>query len=340
MVNPIRALARTFVRRSPTALLAFGLALSFLDAVALYAAAAEESVLEIDQGVGLLSNFGLFTTVLGNALLLYLGSHYYRAVCSIWDSDSAVDSTVIERSLSDLRAKLELRDTTRLILYLLLTVGALAWISNVSSHVLGNAEIRWGHKVFDSPDHPLTFCASRLHNLVTWVLIIPFVSYVVLVTSRHLWELMTAASRAGLLKYDLLNPDQRGGFAFVDRAALAFNAMIAVAYVQITLHIETFKMNYDHIIAYVLSTIALIAINQAFLGRIYATVGRLKRDALNRVKDNVFKSDALSFEILKYYYDRKIDLKAVLNFAINPGAVVVSAFLKLWPLLVEALAGA
>jgi uncharacterized membrane protein len=335
MVNPAKALAEWFVRRSPTTLLAFGLALSFLDSLALYAAASKEGVLHIDHGVGLLNNYGLFSTILGNAVFLYLGKKYYNAVCSIRASKVVIDSAPIERSLSDLTAKIEMRGENKHLIYLPSIVGVLAWLSNVSSHILGSPEARWGHKVFDSPDHPLTFWASRLHNLYTWVVIMPFVGYVIVFTSDQLRRAMARAARENALKYDLLNPDQRGGFVFVDKAAISFNGVVALVYLQITMHIETFKMNSDHFIAYLLVTVLLVAINRIFFSNIYSTITTLRLEALNRVKDNVFKNDAVSFDVLKYCYEKRISVTSVVNFAINPGAVVVSGAIKLWPYIAK-----
>jgi hypothetical protein len=150
MVNPVKALAEGFVRRSPMTLLIFGITISFLDSLALYAAAAKEGVLEINQGVGLLNNYGLFSTILGNAVFLYLGKNYYDAVCSIWASKVIVDSASIEKSLSALKVEIEMRGKKKFLIYLGIITGTLAWLSNVASHVLGNPQIRWGHKVFDS----------------------------------------------------------------------------------------------------------------------------------------------------------------------------------------------
>jgi hypothetical protein len=134
----------------------------------------------------------------------------------------------------------------------------------------------------------------------------------------------------------LLNPDQRGGFVFVDKAAVAFNAIVAIVYIQITLHIETFKTNPEHVIAYVVLTLVLVVINRMFLGDIYARVKRLRLEALNKVKEKVYKDDKMSFEILKYCYERRVSVASLVNFAINPGAIVVSGAVKLWPVIAKA----
>lgn len=331
MWNPVRALAEQFVRRSPTTLLTFGICLSLLDFAALYAASAREGVLHVSAGIGLLNNYGLFSTLLGNAVFPYVVKKYYDSVCSMRDSKAIVKTAAIEEALSDLRAMIRMRRKYQWV-YLMIVVGAIAWLLNVKFHVIDDPEVKWGHKVFDSPDHLLTFIASRLHNIYTWLIIIPLLAHVTLSSSFQLKRALETASRENALTYDLLNPDQRGGFGFVDGANIIFNVIAALAYVQVTLHIGTFeRMNAEHVIAYVTLTVLLIVINRMFLGGVYATIKTLRIESLNKVKDNVYNDDKLSFEILKYCYERRVGMLSVINFVIKAGAIVIPGVLKLWP---------
>lgn len=340
-MNPARALAKQFVLRSPTTLLAFGIAVSLVDFLVLYAVAAKEGVLHVSEGIGLLNNYGLFSTILGNAVSLYVAKKYYDGVCSIRASKAVVSTASIEPPLSTLTAMIKMQGIYQFLIYLLITIGALLWLSNVAFHVIGNPEVRWGHRVFDSPDHPFTFSASRLHNLYTWLIIMPLVGHVIIYSSIQLRQAIVIASSEAALTYDLLNPDQRGGFVFVDKAHLAFNVVVALVYIQITMHIETFaRMNSEHIIGYIVLTVLLVGINRMFLGGIYATIKTLRLESLNKVKENVYKDDKLSFEILKYCYERKISASSIVNFIINPGAIVVSGIIKLWPVISKAFTGA
>jgi hypothetical protein len=341
MANPARALAEQFVRRSPTELLVFGGVLSVADLLVLYAAAWKEGVLHVEQGVGLLTNYGLFSTLLGNAVYLYLAKKYYDYICSMRDSKAVVNAAPVNKSLSFLKAITKMRRRYRLGIYLSI-VGAIAWVVNVSNHVFRDPEVVWGHKVFDSTDHPLTFAASRLHNIITWIIIMPLTGHVIVYLSVRLWRAVATAVGERALRYDLLNPDQRGGFAFVDKAAVTFNIILALAYAQVTIHIETFKTNPEHVLAYLLLTVLLIGTNRVFLGDIYAKVGALRLESLDKVKEDVFKNDKLSFEVLKYCYERRLSVSSVVNFAINPGAIVVSGVIKFWqhwPDITKALSG-
>ena len=340
MVNSVRALAKQFVRRSPMTLLVFGVAVSLIDFVALYAAAAQEGVLHINQGIGLLDNYGLLSTIVGNAVSLYVAKKYYDGVCSIRTSKAIVNPAPVEESLSTLTDMIQMRRKYKFLIYGLVIIGLLFGLSNLAGHLIDNPEVRWGHKVFDSKDHLLSFIANRAHGIYTLLIIMPFVGHVMVYSSFQLRQAIALASREGALTYDLLNPDQRGGFGFVDKAHIAFNVVAALVYIQITMHIETFKMNPEHVIAYIVLTLLLVFINRIFLGDIYATVKRLRLESLNKVKDKAYNDDKMSFEILKYCYERRVSISSIVNFAINPGAIVVSGIVKLWPFITKVFSGA
>src|ERR1043166_2826319 len=124
-------------------LLAVGLAWTVFDFATLYVTAATENVLHIKNGIGLLNNFGLFSTLFGNAVSLYLAKKYYDGVCSIRISKAVVgSSTNTERELSVLGAMIKMRGRHRLLIYGFISVGTKAWLSNVSGHVLDNPEVR------------------------------------------------------------------------------------------------------------------------------------------------------------------------------------------------------
>jgi hypothetical protein len=340
MVNPVRVLAEQFVRRSPMTLLVFGIAISLADFLILYTAAAHGGVLYIDQGVGMLNNYGLFSTLVGNAVFFYLAKKCYDDVCSMSASKAVSDAAPIEESLVALTEKIKMQREYQFPIYLLIVIGALFWVKNVSSHLFGNPEATWGHKVFDSTDHPLSFTASRLHNVYTWMIVYPLLVHVMIYSLLQLRWAITKGAWECALAYDLLNPDQRGGFAFVDNAAITFNTVVAMIYIQITLHIETFKMNSEHIVDYLALTLLLVVINRIFMNDIYAKIKVLRLEALNKVKEKVYEDNKMSFEILKYCYERRLTASSIVNFAINPGAILVSGILKLWPVIAKKFSGA
>jgi len=329
MMAPIRVLTNQFLRRSPMLLLIVGIAVSGFDFLLLYAAAAKESVLHIPQGVGLLDNLGLLSTVIGNAVSLYVVRKYYDYVCAIRDSKAVVNTRAIKPALSRLRAMIRMHGRAVLIIIILVAAGAYFWTSNVVSH-FNDPQLRWGHKVFfDTRDHPLSFTASRLHNLYTWLLIGPFVLHVMIVTTFQLRRMITGACRRKALKYDLLNPDQRGGFGFVENAHIAFNVVVALIYVQVTMHIVTFeRMNPDHVLLYIFLTLALVGINWVFLGNIYEKIKALRFDSLNELKDRFF-ANKLNFEVVKYCMEQKVSAFSLETIAIKAAGLIIPPLAKL-----------
>jgi hypothetical protein len=335
-VNPARAAAKLFVRLSPIKLLGIGVGLALIDFIAIYLAAARDGVLQIEQGVGLFNHYGLFATIFGNAISLYAAKKYYDGVCSISSSKAVVDNVVVQEPLDELSAMVELHGKYKFFRYLLL-LGVLFWLANIGVQVLGDSVAKWG-LVLDSKEHPWSFVVGRLHLFYSWIIIMPFVAHVMICSSIQLRKALTAAERQSVLKYDLLNPDQRGGFGFIDKSLLAFNILIALVYVEVTLHIETFsRLNVEHIVDYAILTLLLVGINKMFFADMYATVKKLRIDALNKVKDEVFRNDTLSFEILKYCYERRIRPLSVANFLIQASAIAVPGVIKFWPVIVRAL---
>jgi hypothetical protein len=336
MLNPARALSEQFVRRSPTVSLSVGIVISLIDLLATYAAAVRDGVLYISGGVGLLNHPGFFSTIIGNAISLYAAKKYYDGVCSIKDSKALADDVVIEKPLKDLRDMVELRGKYRFIMYFLAVIGAAFWTLNFTTHIIGDPVARWG-LVFDSRDHPWSFLVIRLHNIYTWIIIMPFVVHVMICSSIQLKRAMSRATEKGVLTYDLLNPDQRGGFGFIDNSLLAFNIVAALVYVEITLHSVTFqRLNLEHIVDYIILTALLFGINKMFFADMYATVKRLRVESLNRVKDEVFKNNNLSFEILKYCYERRVSTLTIANFLVQASAIAIPGIVQIWPSIVKA----
>lgn len=75
----------------------------------------------------------------------------------------------------------------------------------------------------------------------------------------------------------------------------------------------------------------LIAVPIMFLGSIYATIKRLRFESLNTVKDKVYKDDKLSFEILKFCYERRTRTSVIVDFVIKAAPIVISVVINLWP---------
>ena len=338
MLHPARALANQFLVRSTLTLLATGCALSLIDFAALYSAAAKEGVLHIPRGVGLLDNYGLLATLIANGVVINLAKVCVDAIQSITKSKAVTDLAPLQHDLSMLTAMLRMQRQYRFLMFLLVSIGTAFWLSNIGFHLFGNPEARWGNKVFDSPDHWLSFVASRFHLFYSWIVVLPFLAHVMVCSCIQMRRIIQVAVREKVLIYDLLNPDLKGGFLFVDKAHMAFNAVAAIVYVEITLHIETFAgMHLDHLMAYITVTLMLIGINRIFLGDVYSTIKTLRVEALNNVKEKVYRDDKLSFEILKYCYERRLNEFSLVNFAIKASAIMFSGAVKFGPTVFPAI---
>ncbi len=295
-----------------------------------------EHVLHIRGGIGLLDNYGLLSTLTGNAIFPYLARLYYECVCRFGESKAVKHARVVRGQLLRLRSMVLLRGRFRFSLYGLLFVGAAFWIANTSIHLFGNVEAHWGHKVFDSVDHPANFYLNRLNNFYTWIIVLPFCGHVIIFCTLQCVRTIKMAADRKAICYDLLNPDRCGGFLPVERAHTVLNVIMAILYVQISLHTETFsRMNAEHAIAYAGATVVLLFGNSLFMGSAYQAIKRLRIEALNDRKERVYQNDALSFEILKFFYETRATRFGVINFATKAVAIIVSALIKSLPTFFE-----
>ncbi|MGZ5436150.1 MAG: hypothetical protein ACXWID_12850 [Pyrinomonadaceae bacterium] len=337
MVNPARALARQFVRRSPTTWLGIGVALSVVDFATLYVAAVRDGVLYIDQGIGLLNHYGLLSTIVGNAIALYTAKKYYDGVRSITDSKAVVKGAALKQPLKDLQEMVELRGKPQFLMYFFLVLGVYFWASNFSTHIFGDPVAKWGH-VLDSKAHTWSFLAGRLHNIYTWIVIMPYVAHVMIWSFIQLWMAMKIALKERALKYDLLNPDHCGGFGFVYNALIAFNVVLALVVIEVTAHSATFgRLNFEHIANYTILTVLLLGINNLFFAYMYGPIKRLRMESLNNVKDEVFKNNNLSLEILKYCYERRVSTLSIANLFVQASTIAIPGIVKYWPAIVKVI---
>jgi hypothetical protein len=331
MRNPAKLLTEQFVLRSPFTLLVAGTALAVVDLLTIYAAASKDGVIRIEGGVGLVNHYGLMSTIAGNAISFYVAKKYYDGVCSITESQAVQDKTVVQGVLDVLRGMVELRDKYRFIMYFLILIGAFFFLSNFGTHIWGDPGGKWG-KVLDSAEYRWSFVAGRLHNIYTWIVIMPLVVHVMVCSSIQLKRAVDAASQAAVLKYDLLNPDRRGGFALIVNSAITFNFVAALVYIEIILHSETFgRRNMEHIFDYALFLFAVLFVNKMFFTDMYATVKKLRIESLNKVKEQVFQNNTLSFEILKFCYEGRINRLEVANVLVQASAIVIPGLVQFWP---------
>jgi|ERR1700674_350731 len=336
MRDPLKLLAAGFARSSPVILLAAGIFVSVLQLVTFFGAARLEGTLFIKNGVGLLNNYGLLSTLVGNAVLPYLARLYYEYVCVFAESKAIKRAGVINDGLSKLKSMILLQGRFRFALYGLIFIGFAFWSANTSIHTFGDVEAHWGHKVFDSVDHPMGFYLNRLNNFYTWMIVLPFCGHVMIFCTIQLVRTVTAAADRKAVIYDLLNPDRCGGFVSIEQAHVVLNLVIAIVYIQITLHTGTFvRMNAEHTIAYAAATLVLLFGNTMFLGSIYQRVKKLRLDALNERKKRVYRNDALSLEILKFFYEHRRSRFMAVNFATKAVAIAVPALVKVAPALFE-----
>jgi hypothetical protein len=335
MGRSLKFIANEFLQRDPLVLLFVSVAISLMAGAILYFAAKSEGVLHINGGVGFLQNYGLLATLIGNAMLPYLARTYCDQVREISRSTVTTHGTAIHKEMRVLTCMLRLEGKYIYILYLLFMIGAMFWISNVSFHFFGYSKAHWGN-VFDSLQHLRSFSVNRLNNVYSWIIIFPFCGYVVLLSSIQLVRAISKAAKDDSIRYDLLNPDNSGGFAAVGRAHLTFNFLLAITYLQIVLYTTTFKTtNIEHIVAYFGLTLVFIFGNSIFMADANRQIKRLRIEALNVCKERAYSGDNLQFQILKYALEIKPKIFSLIDFATKAVVIAISFAIKFGPSLLS-----
>jgi hypothetical protein len=333
MADPARAIARAFVRWEPLTWLLIGSSISIIQVITFVAAARAETVLSIDGGVGLLQNYGLGGNMVANAVLPYLARLYYA---NVMKAASAVSGTHEQDLLTEIGTVSEATTGAGNFvgtLYLFAFVGLAAWLTNVTFHLLGLAPQHWGHKVFDSPDHPLLFLLNRLNNLYSWVLIAPLCAHVFLWSTLLLPRMFEAAIARGYARFELLHSDRAGGFIAAENAKVIFNAALAVIYLEVTLHTGTFRLAHlEHILVYVSATAALLFGNLWAFKGLDRQLASLREREMEVRRRRVYEDDSLSFQILKYAHETRPP-RLLTTFALKAVPIASSFAIKIAPLL-------
>lgn len=302
-----RILARAiegFAATSADRLLIFGVLVATLFGFAFVWIATIENVLFIENGVGLLQNYGLFAAILGDAVLFFLTKKYFDCCRHIARHGQFGRNREVKRAAIELLAECRLRTDRRFAYLFFVLLGVLALAGNISLHAFGYVDRNWHGDVFDSLRHPYSFALNKIFSFYSWCVVFPICGYVALITTIRLSEMIAAIGKDHSIEYDLLHPDNAGGFASVQLATAYFNIGVVLAYLQIALYTVTFRsVNVHQLLAYGLTTFALLAANFMIFGRVDRAITEKKRAALAKTKDRAYQGDSLSFEIFRYYVD-------------------------------------
>lgn len=333
MVDPLKGLARGYIRRSPQTWLIVTALIAVLQGLLFLYAGMRDGVLLIPGGIGLLQNYGLWANLAGNVAFAYFARKYYAEVVSISSADVIEKTDGIRSEISKLTSMACAEGRYRYLLYIFSFIGLSFWLSNTSLHVFGFSEIHWGHQVFDSPAHPWSFVLNRINNFYTWVVLLPVCGHVFITSSIGLHRTFQAAVADGVAQYDILNPDKSGGYLFVENARLYFNIVLAVLYLDVSMHTGTFRViHFDHMVSYAAATLLLLFGNVMVFRRISEGIGTLKNTAANSRKQKAYANDPLSFEILKYLYELRSP-RVFVNFLVKAVPIAWSLAMKAAPLI-------
>ena len=285
-------------------LLLGSVAIALFFGITLYVVASFDCVLFIEGGVGFFQNYGLFTAIVGDAILFFLTKKFHQCVTSMAESNVGGQNLKVLNIVRDLNRSLSLLNKNRFILYAFMLFGLLFVSSNVAQHVFGQPDVHWRGDVFDSLRHPASFTMNKLFLLYSWCIVIPLCAFIFLITSVYMSRIFIALSFDENSKYDLLNPDNAGGYSAARYASAYLNIALSIVYLQISLYVLTFQgANPEHIIGYAIATLLLLFANAIVFRKVETVIAKKKDSALNDLKSKTYSGDQLHFDIYRYYVD-------------------------------------
>ncbi len=330
------SVAESFLSTKGNYLLPFGILIAFLEFLALFIVAKMEGVLVIQGGIGLLQQYGLYASLFGDAFLLFLAKKYVETLFEVDNSSVFSNLRILQTERESLSSMLRLETIHRNFFYLFVFIGFSTFLANICFHILGQAEEHWGKPVFDSRDHIWCFLVNKATTFYSWVFVLPFSSFIILVTSLQFHKMINRMVEDRAIKYDLFNPDRCGGGSFIGLSQVYFNLAISFVYIQITLHIAVFeKLNIEYIIYYIIITIFFIFGNTIYNNGIYNRIENLRIKSLNKYKYGIYNKDRLSLDIYKYYNEYFFKGSYVEKFSLTSKATKI--FFSCLPLGIKLL---
>lgn len=234
------------VDASPLHLAILGLFVAAMEAGLLFAAATYEDTLFIPEGVGLLQNYGVFSSLFGDVLIVMLARLCFAQVVLQLNGRSSGFQVRRRRLREELRAHLTLQTRLRFVLYFACLVGFLFGLYNIGVHLLGDPKAVWaGDGFFDESANPLGFAANRLNGFISWAVVLPVAAFFCAVTFYMFYRIADQGPRGGAF-YDETHPDDFGGFFPLVRAKVFYSIGLSVVFFQIAAHVVTFDASAHH----------------------------------------------------------------------------------------------
>lgn len=313
-----RLVAR-FSATTAECLLVLGVSIAAVFGAAFMLTARYEHVLTIEDGVGLLENYGLIAALFSDAVLFFLTKKYLDCCFLVANTAPFRQNLTVREAKLSLFRECRLQTERRFAYFFFFMLGCLALTGNISLHIFDDVQNHWNGDVFDSLRHPYSFSLNKIFSFYSWCIVFPICGYIALTSTLQIYRMVGAVEKDCGIGYDLLHPDNAGGFASIRLAIAYFNIGIALIYLQIALYTVTFHgINIAQAGAYALTTIAFLIANLAIFGRIDRIIEKKKQSALNEVKARAYDGDITNFEIFRYYLDvfSKRSLRRRLTYAI------------------------
>ncbi|WP_419785096.1 hypothetical protein [Pseudodesulfovibrio sp.] len=266
--EPGRFLVDRFLSSGTISLLFGGAVLSLTELGLLLFSAYQDGTFHIENGIGLLRHYAIFTFLVGDVFLLYWLKKYIDIIHLFNDrlQLTKLQKRIVEERLALFKSNITFQTPMKYLYIGFLLVGALFWFSNMIHHISGNTVNQWGRLTFDAYQYKYGFYCTRIHLFLSWILIFPFFAFATICSTLTIVTIIREMDSQGVLDFDLLHNDKCGGYSFIGDAQIYFNFMISICYIEVSSVVFISKeITLEQLFIYVLLTCTLFLGNSLIL---------------------------------------------------------------------------
>ena len=215
------------------------------------------------NGIGLLQHPGIPAIILADFVVLTVAAavakKFSRLVSKLPVFPRALNRRFLRRLLARGRAAIVLRGRSLPLFLFCSGLGLLFWIINA----IQTLDPIWfyGHDVFDSYRHSASYISFRIVLGLSWILIYPYCSVVILSVAVNIYVGTKILRRRRQLSYKTFHPDHCGGFSFIgDINFLIIVSMLSLYLALITVIYTHHKLNVLQISGFFILSVSFIVL--------------------------------------------------------------------------------
>lgn len=249
-----------------------------------FSAAVDDTWVLPGNGRGVLQHHGIWAIIVSDFALLLLAGYAHKSffhlvkIMPFCDDlrERSFRMTVVRPYINWLNAQ----NRSKYVYIMLVLVGLFGWINNI--HQTIEPLQYYGNDVFDGYKHTIGFYLNKVNLFYSWVIVYPAVIYTVVSLSVITRQMLLAAVRSNVLRFDASHPDGCYGMSIFGR----FNVLLLTPYLVI--YLVVYSLLTTHHNRYLSITLPLVALSVVFIAVSIATIRPISSEA-SKARKRAFK---------------------------------------------------